>query len=354
MTNQTVCAVVVTYNREELLLECLDALKNQTSKLDGIILIDNASRMDTPKKLLNKYIDKMPPKNYKQNWSTSKVIKNSEGENTITYIRMSENQGGAGGFYKGIKTAYEKGYDWIWLIDDDSNPNKTALENLKKHFNLKNVSALASLLKDEQNNILNIHRGFINFHNLSNHFIQAIKIENLELQNKWEIDHSSFDGILINSDAISKIGFPKKEFFIHGDDVEYCIRLKSVGKIFLISDSVIIHKEYPSNKIYKQLFGKKFQRDKYSNLWLAYYNKRNMTWLANKYNIKRVYFWIGLIKEWIKSLIGVILLDDDKKLRRMYFFSYAYLDGLKGNFDNKKPKKILYNKSYNELLGEYP
>ncbi|MCD6105633.1 MAG: glycosyltransferase, partial [Thermosipho sp. (in: Bacteria)] len=40
---ETVCAVVVTYNRKELLLECLEALRKQTRPLDAIYLIDNAS-----------------------------------------------------------------------------------------------------------------------------------------------------------------------------------------------------------------------------------------------------------------------------------------------------------------------
>ena len=38
----TVCAVVVTYNRKELLLECLEALRKQTRPVQGIYLIDNA------------------------------------------------------------------------------------------------------------------------------------------------------------------------------------------------------------------------------------------------------------------------------------------------------------------------
>ncbi|MBD3842385.1 MAG: glycosyl transferase, family 2, partial [Campylobacterales bacterium] len=31
---ETVCAVVVTYNRKELLIECLDALMKQTRPID--------------------------------------------------------------------------------------------------------------------------------------------------------------------------------------------------------------------------------------------------------------------------------------------------------------------------------
>ena len=40
---ETVAAVVVTFNRSRLLLECLQALLTQTRPIDRIILVDNAS-----------------------------------------------------------------------------------------------------------------------------------------------------------------------------------------------------------------------------------------------------------------------------------------------------------------------
>ena len=39
----TVCAIVVTFNRKELLIDCLDSLREQTRPLDAIYIIDNAS-----------------------------------------------------------------------------------------------------------------------------------------------------------------------------------------------------------------------------------------------------------------------------------------------------------------------
>ena len=89
---EKIAAVVVTYNRKELLKECLDALLAQTHPLDSIILIDNASTDGTPEFLKEKgFLDN--PK--------------------IDYVRLSENSGGAGGFYEGMKRGYEKGFDWV-------------------------------------------------------------------------------------------------------------------------------------------------------------------------------------------------------------------------------------------------
>src|SRR5205823_3658525 len=40
------------------------------------------------------------------------------------------NLGGAGGFARGIDTAYKAGYDWFWCMDDDCLAAPNALEQL--------------------------------------------------------------------------------------------------------------------------------------------------------------------------------------------------------------------------------
>jgi GT2 family glycosyltransferase len=66
--SDTVAAVVVTYNRKELLIECLEALRNQTHKPDAIFIIDNKSDDGTPELLLEKnYITKLPEKDINEN-----------------------------------------------------------------------------------------------------------------------------------------------------------------------------------------------------------------------------------------------------------------------------------------------
>jgi len=66
---ETVCAVVVTYNRKKLLLECLEAIRRQTRPVQGIYLIDNASTDGTPKLLLEKrYIKELHPEKLTEPW----------------------------------------------------------------------------------------------------------------------------------------------------------------------------------------------------------------------------------------------------------------------------------------------
>jgi len=291
--SDSVCAVVVTYNRKDLLIECLEALKKQTRPIQGIYLIDNDSTDGTPELLLEKgYISELPPQNLKEPWEKEFIIQNlTNGEEIkLYYVRMHENTGCSGGFYEGVKRGYERGYDWLWLMDDDGEPKEDALEKLERYFYLDDVCALAPLKVDRNMNILHYHRGYFNFRNV---FFMIREVDENELQKEIvEIDHASFVGILVNREAIRKIGYPKKEFFIHSDDVEYCVRLRSIGKILLVPKSIIFHKEASrADGIEIKFLGIEIRRKNFSKFWLSYYGRRNLVWLFKKYSKNRVLFY---------------------------------------------------------------
>src|SRR3954471_9716899 len=103
--SERVCAIVVTYNRAELLRECLTALERQSRPVDRILVIDNDSGDGTPD-----------------------VVRS--GHPSAELVELGENRGGAGGFHEGTRRAYEDGFDWLWLMDDDTIPTETALEEL--------------------------------------------------------------------------------------------------------------------------------------------------------------------------------------------------------------------------------
>lgn len=332
----TVCAVVVTFNRKQLLIKCIDSLINQTHKPEAIYIVDNNSTDNTSELL------------YEQGYitSTSYNTKDIETSQTmydnikIKYIHLPENIGGAGGFYHGVKEAYTDNYDWIWIMDDDAFPTTTCLEKLRPHYHHENTVALASLKVDLDDNILYHHRGYFNF----NHGLPIQEHITIEDTKKpiTDIDMASFVGLLVNRKAIEKIGFPKKEFFIHTDDLEYCIRLRKVGKIKLINDSIIKHAEGSVKGTFKKtVCGITIDRRPYDKLWINYYMQRNLIWIGRCYSQNKLSLYLTIIKNYILTLMGIIVFDDHK-YRRIKFYTNAYLDGFKSNFDNKKPKKILY------------
>ena len=91
-----VVAIVVTYNRLELLKECIQALQSQSLALD-ILVVDNNSNDGT-----RGYIEKLALTN-----------------KNIIYKNTGENLGGAGGFNFGLKIAAKMDYEYVWIMDDD-------------------------------------------------------------------------------------------------------------------------------------------------------------------------------------------------------------------------------------------
>jgi GT2 family glycosyltransferase len=346
---ETVCAVVVTYNRKNLLIECLDALMKQTRPIDAIYLIDNFSNDGTAELLLeNGYINELPPENLTEPFEMEMDFDNSqflgafdngiEYRETkiksyikIYYVRMNENTGGAGGFYEGVKRGYERGYDWLWLMDDDAEAYTNSLELLEQYFKNDEVVALANAVIKPNNEIDLKHRGLTDFSNMFPNIQQPLALSEYNKQ-EVEIHTASFVGLLIRSRIVKEIGLPLKEFFIHNDDIEYCLRLMQKGNLLLIPESKIKHKE-ASNK------GN--QRPLYKTFWLQYYGRRNLIVLANKYSTNKFKFYTKLLKQTIRE-IGGILLYDDNKFKRIRFILQRIIDGVNENYDNSKPKRILY------------
>ncbi len=189
-----IAAVVVTYNRLELLKECVEAIRNQTRKVDEIIVINNSSSDGT------------------LGWLT---------EQTDLTVITQENSGSAGGQYTGIKTAYEKGYDWIWSLDCDVIADKYALEELinTDEFNLDSIGFLASTIYYKDKNL-----AYSNIPELSDSYNLLTSISNYK---PIPIISASFGSLLFPRKVITKVGYPSTDFFIWGDDAEFTLRIIS-------------------------------------------------------------------------------------------------------------------------------
>jgi GT2 family glycosyltransferase len=206
--------VVVTFNRKELLCECLDALLSQTSPLGSIVLIDNASSDGTTELLAEK--------GYLEN-------------EIIDYIRLPINSGGAGGFHEGVKRAYEAGFEWLWLMDDDVEPMPAALEKMLSHANVSQCIQGCKVFPDGQSE---------NWERWANIDESGRRSASQESQSLAYISAQSgcFEGMLIHRQIVSKIGFPDKRFFIGGDDVAYGYLASKHTRVIYIREACFLKK----------------------------------------------------------------------------------------------------------------
>lgn len=321
-----ICTVVVTYNRYELLKECLDALLEQTYKTD-ILVVNNASSDGTD--------EQIKEDGYLEN-------------KNLIYKKLDKNLGGAGGFYYGVKFAQEQNYDYVWLMDDDAEPDLNTLEGLVKNIDDSKYSAYAPklLIGTKEDNTLSLggygHRAMIDHYNCLPSFQKPLSGDFYK-DELVEIEMASFVGVLIPLSSVKKIGLPEERFFIHHDDTEYSLRLMSIGKILMVNSVNIYHKEKRQDeKIERNFLWFKKNRIRFDRLWLKYFGLRNSVFLALKYGkgAKRYFLIAKLYLELIKDIV----IYDDRKTTRLIFATNSFFDGVRGVFDNDKPTKILKGK----------
>ncbi len=204
-----IAAAIVTYNRLDFLKKVLAAIKGQSRKPDAIIVVNNSSTDGT------------------EEW-----LGTQEGIDVITQA----NVGSSGGQYTGIKTAYEKGYDWIWLMDDDVIPDENALEVLSSDDDERLVRTTFRRAVDG-NPYFNDTIEF-NFSNPLHSTWKKILRNNETGSERIEADGITFEGPLFHRSLVKKAGLPEHKFFIYGDDTDYFIRAKRAGfRIMIFRDA---------------------------------------------------------------------------------------------------------------------
>lgn len=218
-----VAALIVTYNRKSLLVECLTAVAAQDFAPLTVVVIDNASTDGTEEL-------------FREGGELADIP-------CLRYFRMRENLGGAGGFKEGIRRCMETGCDWVWLMDDDCIAQPNTLSELVKALPVANhlgdvPSFLASIVVGPEGEPMNVpildtrptQNGYPNWYlGLADGMV--------------EVECATFVSLLINARAVEELGLPIASFFIWGDDTEYTTRLTHhFGPAYLVGKSSVLHK----------------------------------------------------------------------------------------------------------------
>ena len=208
--------VIVTYNRRELLKECIDCVLAQTVPFSHICVVDNHST-DGSGACLDELAGKLPQ---------------------LQVFHLEENLGGAGGFAFGLKKLSESSCDWILIIDDDAMLGKTYIEEIDRAIRETDYLAYSGTVVTE-GVIDTMHR-----RELKNACLMTYKPvpAGAYTAGTFEYDISTFCGLLIKTSLIRELGLPKTEYFIWFDDTEYCLRFHKRSRILNVNRAVLNHK----------------------------------------------------------------------------------------------------------------
>lgn len=285
MPSSRTVALVVTYNRKALLLECIEALRKQTVDC-SILVVDNAS-----------------------NDGTRHALEPLIQDGTISYIGMSENLGGAGGFCQAMKSGVEEGFEYLWAMDDDCIPEPDALEKLLdfagEHPDFGFLSSKV-LWTDGSACKMNEPK-----------LIEG----NLDTDKPVRCRQASFVSFFTSAKTVIECGLPIADFFIWGDDVEYTRRIIAKHDSWFVPQSIVVHKTARNT-------GSDISRDEAERLDRYRYAYRNEVYIAREEGLSRKMYQLAKI---CYHTLRVLVVSPDQKSRRIGIIWSASKEGLRFN-----------------------
>lgn len=285
-----IIALVVTYNRKNLLKENIEALLKQKFSEFDILIVDNASTD-----------------------GTKEFMKSYENNERIIYENTGANLGGAGGFHYGLKKAVEKGYDYCWLMDDDTIPKENSLQILvdkSKEIN-NEFSYLCSYVEWTDGTPCKMNQVIADR-------LWFDEAEKLHSNRMLKSKSCTFVSVFINLKVTKKVGLPVRQMFIYGDDHEYTTRLSKEKPGYFVFDSVVVHK-MGSNQGYQ------IEDIPQERISRYFYDSRNRLYRAKKEGFREI---IGYFYWFFTSFGKILIKSKNKKLYRMWVIFKGFGAGL--------------------------
>lgn len=260
----SIAVILVNWKKYNLTSNCIDSLNKSNYKNFKIILVDNEYSEKSLIDLRNKHKE-------------------------LIVFKEKNNLGFAGGNNIGIRYALENDYDYIMLLNNDT--------EVKENFILPLVERI-----ERDHSLGAVQPLILNFSNKSiiwnaggklNKFlgITSTRLNNNKLNSSIVFDDYTdwISGccILIKSEILTKVGLLDEKFFNYYEDVDWSLRMKNLGyDLGFVKESIIYHHGSSSSK------NKKTKEGVISSK-IHYFNIRNHILLLKKH--KNLFNFFGIV-----------------------------------------------------------
>lgn len=225
MGNPLVSYIIVTWNNEKDIVNCIESLKNQTYKNYEIILVDNNSS-DQSVEII------------KRNFKDVKIIQNKK------------NLGFAQGSNIGIKNS--KG-DVIAFVNPDVIADKNWLEILLSKLNhsdkIVGVTGKMYYLGKQFGN----NRVFCTWSKINSVTAQPYNFTDDEPESK--VDYLSGAAMLVKKKIIERVGLLDPDYFLYFEETDWCAKIIRTGyELWYVPEAKVWHAVSSSSNSEKKIY----------------------------------------------------------------------------------------------------
>jgi len=250
-----VAAIVVNYNGRDITLQAVRSLQGMSYPAFDLIVLDNASTDGSPEALARKF------PNLKQ-------------------LRVEINRGSASGYAAGFRWAFENGYDYVLLLNNDIEVEPDLLDRLVEvaesdpkigvvgpkcyfHGDRERLWSTGGILRFRES--ITRERGYG-------------EIDHGQYDRDAEVDYINGCAILIKKEAAEAAGMWDAIFYICVDDADFCTRVKRKGfRCVYVHRAVLYHMVAYTTGGYSP--GRNFQFGRSSAIYARRY-ARPWNWLT--------------------------------------------------------------------------
>ncbi len=192
----------------------------------------------------------------------------------ITVIEQEKNLGFSGGNNFGMKWAIDNGFDYVFLHNGDGYLHEQCLEKLVLAMeNDKKIGVAQSLvLLYPETHLINTAGNCAHYLGLG--FCDAYRQPaESTTQTIKDVGYASGAAIIMRADLLKQHGLWDEDYFMYHEDLDYSLRLKTLGyRVVLVPQSIFYH-EYKFSKSVSKYFW--MERNRFAVL-LMYYKWRTL------------------------------------------------------------------------------